>query len=148
MKALSLLSLGALCASLAVSSCTCEGPGNGPVDGALGSVSAVPASGGFEIRVTGLEASRRVRSLQVDVKIDGASATNATAVGGNDILEAGLDAPKSDFTVVVADTRRLNLPLGAVVRVATDVPPSTITLSKALAIDDTGARRSMTVVVP
>lgn len=131
---------------LAGSSCTCGG-GPPPDPGApVGQVSASPIEGGFQIVLSGLE--RPLRSLQVDVRLTGATATAASAEGGADVLEAGLAAPKNDFTLVVSDTRRLNLPLGAVARVDTDVAPETITLSRALAIDDSGAQRTVLVVVP
>ncbi|MCC7110981.1 MAG: hypothetical protein IT382_16935, partial [Deltaproteobacteria bacterium] len=64
------------------------------------------------------------------------------------VLEAGLAAPKNDFTVVVSDTRRLNLRTGALVRVDTDAVPGEIVLTRALAIDDSGALRTVLVVVP
>ena len=128
------------------SGCQCgtAPPPNKPAS--VGQLSAVNVDGGFELRLTNLE--RPVRELQVDVKLAGASAHSAAASGGSDVLEAGLDAPKSDFTVVVGDTRRLNLPDGAVVKVTTDHAPSSIALSRALAVDDTGKKRDITVVVP
>ena len=138
-----LLILGGL---LAASSCTC-GEAPPPDQGApVGQVSVEPVEGGFQIVLSGLE--RPVRSLQVDVKLTGAQATAASAIGGSDVLEAGLSAPKNDLTVVVSDTRRLNLPSGAVARVDTDAAPSAITLSRARAVDDLGATRTVLVVVP
>ena len=74
--------------------------------------------------------------------------TSAEARGGSDLIEAGLGVPKGDFTVVIGDTRRLSLPAGAVAKVTTDEDPSSISLSRALAVDDAGARRGLTVVVP
>ncbi|MBI1947958.1 MAG: hypothetical protein HYS27_19870 [Deltaproteobacteria bacterium] len=142
-----LLLLAALASSLSLAmNCTCgEPPGPNPGD-AVGQLSAYPVDGGFELVLSGLE--RPVRSLQVDVALAGAQATGASALGGSDVLEAGLATPKNDFTVVVADTRRLNLQSGAVVRVDTDAAPSTIELSRAFAVDDTGAMRTVLVVVP
>lgn len=131
---------------IAFAGCPCGAPPPPPPDSSVGRVAAVAVDGGFEIRLSDLE--RPVRSLQVDVKLEGAQATAAEAAGGSDIVEAGLAAPKDDFTVVVGDTRRLNLPGGAVVKVTTDAAPSSITLSRALAVDDEGARRTVTVVVP
>ena len=127
-------------------SCTC-GEVPPPDPGApVGQVSANPVAGGFEIVLSGLE--RPVRSLQIDVKLSGAQATAASALGQFDVFEAGLGAPKNDFTVVLSDTRRLNLPSGAVARVDTDAVPSEIALSHALAVDDLGATRTVLVVVP
>lgn len=126
--------------------CSCGAPPPPDADAAVGQVSANPVDGGFELVLSGLE--RPVRSLQVDVKLTGAQATAASALGGSDVLESGLAAPKNDFTVVLADTRRLNLPSGAVVRVDTDAAPSEIALSRAFAVDDTGAMRTVLVVVP
>ena len=133
-------------ALLSLSGCTCgELPQPDP-DAAVGQLSANPVEGGFELVLSDLE--RPVRSLQVDVKLNGANATGATNLGGSDVLEAGLAAPKNDFTVVVSDTRRLNLPTGALVRVDTDAAPGEIVLTRALAIDDSGALRTVLVVVP
>ena len=131
---------------LALASCTCGEPPPPDPGAPVGQLAATPVEGGFELVLSGLE--RPVRSLQVDVKLTGAQATAATATGGSDVLEAGLAAPKNDFTVVVADTRRLNLPSGAVARVDTDAAPAAIALSHALAVDDTGALRDVLVVVP
>ncbi len=139
-----LLAAAALAGTIA--SCTCGAPPPPDPDGAVGQVSATPVEGGFELVLSGLE--RPVRSLQVDVKLTDASATAARALGGSDVIEAGLAAPKNDFTVVVADTRRLNLPSGAVAHVDTDAAPREIALSRAFAVDDTGALRTVLVVVP
>lgn len=140
------ISLSLSLVAAAFAACTCEGPPPPPPDENVGRITAVAVEGGFELRLSDLE--RPVRSLQVDVTLEGARATAAETVGGSDVLEAGLDAPKDDFTVVVGDTRRLNLPASAVARVTTDAAPSAITLSRALAVDDAGARRTVTVVVP
>ncbi len=131
---------------LSACGCSCGEPPPPPPGEAVGQLSANPVDGGFELVLSGLE--RPVRSLQVDVRLSGAQATGATAAGGSDVLEAGLAAPKNDFTVVVADTRRLNLPSGAVARVDTDAAASEIVLSRAFAVDDTGALRTVLVVVP
>lgn len=131
---------------VAVSSCTCGAPPPPNPGAPVGQVSANPVDGGFELVLSGLE--RPVRSLQVDIKLTGAQATAASALGQNDVFEAGLSAPKNDFTVVLSDTRRLNLPSGAVARVDTDAAPSEIALSRALAVDDLGATRTVLVVVP
>lgn len=131
---------------VAASGCTCGEPPPPDPGAAVGQVSANPVEGGFELVLSGLE--RPVRSLQVDVKLTGAQGTAASALGGSDVFEAGLAAPKNDFTVVIADTRRLNLPSGAVARVDTDAAPSEIELSRAFAVDDLGALRTVLVVVP
>jgi hypothetical protein len=140
------LLLAAALALLPLSACTC-GPTDPPPPGApVGQVTAVPVEGGFELRLSALE--RTVRSLQIDVKLEGASATAVEASGDTDLVEAGLGVPKDDFTVVVGDTRKLNLPAGAVAKVTTDRQASSISLSGALAVDDAGKRRTVTVVVP
>jgi hypothetical protein len=149
-KAPALLALGlalGLAAALSTSSCSCEGPPPPPPDGTVARITAVPVEGGFELRLTPVERAL-VRSLQVDVKLEGARALSAEALGRSDVIEAGLGVPRDDFTVVVSDTRRLNLPTGGVARVTTDAPPSSIVLSRAIAVDDAGARRTVTVVVP
>lgn len=138
----------ALAAGLLVSAwgCSCGEPPPPPPGDAVGQLSANTVDGGFELVLSGLE--RPVRSLQVDVRLSGAQATSASAIGGSDVLEAGLAAPKNDFTVVLADTRRLNLPSGSVALVETDAAPSEIALTRAFAVDDTGALRTVLVVVP
>lgn len=133
-------------ALLSLSACTCGEPPPPDPGAAVGQLSANPVEGGFELVLSDLE--RPVRSLQVDVKLNGANATAASNLGGSDVLEAGLAAPKNDFTVVVSDTRRLNLRTGALVRVDTDAAPAEIALTRALAIDDSGALRTVLVVVP
>lgn len=140
------LSLSFWLVAAAFAACTCDGPPPPPPDENVGRITAVAVEGGFELRLSDLE--RPVRSLQVDVQLEGALATAAEALGGSDVLAAGLDVPKDDFTVVVGDTRRLNLPASAVARVTTDGAPRSISLSRALAVDDAGARRTVTVVVP
>jgi hypothetical protein len=136
----------ALVVVIALAGCECVPPVLTP-DAPVARVTAVLRDdGGFDVVLSKLE--RPVRSLQVDVKLDGALASSVEAVGGSDLVEAGLDRPKDDFTIVVADTRRLNLPDGAVVRVGTGLDLRAVTLSRALAVDDSGARRDVTVVVP
>ncbi len=136
----------ALAALLAAGACECGTPPPPPPSGAVGQITAAPVDGGFELRLENMTQS--VRALQVDVKLEGAHATAAVAAQGSDLVEAALGDPKDDFTVVAGDTRRLNLPTGAVVRVTTDAAPSKISLSHAVAVDDSGARRDVTVVVP
>jgi hypothetical protein len=130
---------------LGAGACQCGTPPPPPSSSTIGQLTAKKIEGGFELDLANLD--RPVRALQVDVKLaGGVHATKAEAIGGSDVLEAGLDQPKDDFTVVVSDTRRLNVPEGGVVKVTTDKAPSTITLSRALAVDDGGARRQILVV--
>ena len=131
---------------VAFSSCTCGPPKPTPSETPVGQVVASVIDGGFDIRLQALE--RPVRSLQVDVKLQGTRATRAESIAGADLLETSLGVPSDAFTVVVGDTRRLNLPSGAVVRVFTEAPPTSITLSGALAVDDAGALRTFTEVLP
>lgn len=136
-----------LLALVTVVGCECEAPPPPNPDAPVARITAVILEeGGFDLVLSNLE--RPVRSLQVDVNLDGALASNVAALGGSDLAEAGLDVPKDDFTVVVADTRRLNLPAGAVARVSTGLDLNRVTLSRALAVDDSGALRAVTVVVP
>ena len=136
------LALALACVSL----CGCEcAPPPPSADAPVAQLSAVLLQdGGFELVLSSLQ--RPVRSLQVDVKLEGALATSVVALGGTDLVEAGLGAPKDDFTLVVTDTRRLNLPAGAVARISAGVELSTVTLSRALAVDDSGALRDVTVL--
>ena len=137
----------AMLVALAFGACECIEPPVRDPDAPVARVTAVVRDdGGFDLVLSNLE--RPVRSLQVDVKLEGALASEVTALGGSDVAEAALDTPKDDFTVVVADTRRLNLPAGAVARVGTGLDLRRVTLSRALAVDDSGALRDVTVVVP
>lgn len=137
----------ALLAVVALSSCQCVPAPPPKKDAPVARVSAVLRDGGgFDIVLASLK--RPVRSLQVDVKLDGALASSVEALGGSDVVEAGLDAPKDDFTIVVADTRHLSLPAGAVARIATGLGLRAVTLTGALAVDDSGALRNVTEVVP
>lgn len=126
--------------------CSCDDaprPDDVPV---VGRISAVPVEGGFEIVLEALEGP--ARSLQVDVKLDGALALAARAAEPSDVIAAGLVAPRDDFTVVVSDTRRIALAPGTVVRVDTDRPPGAITLSRARLTDGQGNLGSLDVVTP
>ncbi len=143
----------AMFVALAFGACECIEPPVRDPDAPVARVTAVLRDdGGFDLVLSNLE--RPVRSLQVDVKLEGALATEVTALAGAgasaaDIVEADLDGQgKDDFTVVIADTRRLNLPAGAVARVGTGLDLQKVTLSRALAVDDSGALRDVTVVVP
>lgn len=117
-----------------------------PEEEVVGRIRADVVEGGVVLVVDGL--ARPIRSLQVDVKLDGANGLLARALNGNDVLEAGLEAPRDDFTVVVSDTRRVPLVPGAVVQVDTDRGPTGVTLSRALAVDTEGARVALTVGAP
>lgn len=125
--------------------CNCEGPPPPSPETSVGRINAVPAEDGFDLVVT---SDAPLRTLQVDVKLAGARATAARALGPSDVLESGLAAPREDFTLVLSDTRKLNLPVGSVAHVTTDAPPASITLSRAIVVDATGARRTLTVVLP
>jgi hypothetical protein len=145
--------LALMLVATAFGACECVDPPPPNPDAPVARVTAVLRDeGGFDLVLSNLE--RPVRSLQVDVKLDGALATEVTAIAGAgaapaDVVEADLDAQgKDDFTVVIADTRRLNLPAGAVARVGTGLDLQKVTLSRALAVDDSGALRDVTVVVP
>lgn len=141
-----------VCLAVPFAGCECVTPPPPNPDAPVARLTAVLRDeGGFDLVLSNLE--RPVRSLQVDVKLEGALASDVTALAGAggtpaDIVEAALDTPKDDFTVVIADTRRLNLPSGAVARVGTGLDLQRVTLSRALAVDDSGALRDVTVVVP
>ena len=134
---------GALALLLLVSACQCGAPPPPPPPPG-GQLVAVVTDGGFDLQLRNVD--QPMRELQVDVKLAGAHASAATSSA--DVVEAGLDAPKDDFTVVVADTRRLNLPSAPVVHVVTDAAPTKITLARAIAVDAAGKKRELTVVVP
>lgn len=115
-----------------------------PVEGA-GTLTARPVTGGFELVLNDLD--RPLRTLSVAVVLGaGATATRVEAAGpvAHDLIEAGLDAPRSAFTVVVADTRRIPLDDGAIARVDVDGAGS-VTLTAASAVDDQGASIELTV---
>ena len=135
-----------LCMTLALGRCTCE-PENpdGPLP-AVGELRAVVVNGGVELRLTSADA--RVRTLSVDVQLRGAQATSLVALGPTDVAEGALEAPKDRVTVVLADTRRIPLPEGAIARLTTDAAPTSVALSDARAVDENGKERTLTLVVP
>lgn len=113
-------------------------PVDPPPADAVGTIQARAVTGGFELVLVDLE--QPLRNIAVDVSIDGAEATRADRAGAfnYNLIEAGLSAPKSVFTVVVADTRRILLENGAVARIDVD-GPGRVTLSEGRGVDQTGA---------
>lgn len=138
--------LAASLIAFAASSCECPGPPPQAGD-PVGGVATRAVEGGFEIVLEDLK--QPVRAVQVDVDLGAVRATSIRAAGAvaHDVVEAGLDAPKSSFTAVVSDTRRLPLGDGAIAFVETDGAASP-RLSSAVAVDDDGDRRTLSVVVP
>jgi hypothetical protein len=131
--------------------CSCDPP---PPDVPL------RAAGSIEVAVSGTTATvtlssldAPLRTLQVDVAVDGGKATSATGIGPWNIVEAGLAAspanpaggPKDRFTLVVADTRRLPISDGALARLVVD-DGAKVTLLNALAVDANGTQRPLLVV--
>lgn len=140
----SLLRLSLSLALVGAFGCTCTPPSGdaGVPDG--GRVVARAVEGGVEIVLEDLVTP--LRTLQVDVALTGGEATDAVPAGpvSFDLIEAGLDdGPRSELTLVVADTRRLPLASGAVARLVTGAGV-TATLSNARAVDDDGERRTLT----
>jgi hypothetical protein len=145
--------LRAVCAAAALlvaPACTpsCEPPP--PVTGdPAGTITTRPVQGGFELVLGAL--ARPLTAVQVDVEVTGARAVRIVAAGAvaHDVLEAGLDQPKASFTAVVSDVRRLPLVEGAIAKIETDAPNSEVAprLTEAVAVDETGARRTLNVVV-
>jgi len=136
-----------LCAALLslLSGCTsCETIDPPDQPAAAGALTVVVAGGTATLNLSGVAGS--LRSLQVDVVV---AAGQASAIDGlgHDLVEAGLGAenggPKSSFTVVVADTRRLPVNNGGVARLTID-DGATVTLSNAIAVDAAGNKRVLT----
>lgn len=113
-------------------------PVDPPPADAVGVIQARAVTGGFEIVLVDLE--QPLRNIAVDVSIDGAEATRADRAGSfnYNLIEAGLSSPKSEFTAVVSDTRRILLENGAVARIDVD-GPGRVTLSDGRGVDQTGA---------
>lgn len=140
---LSTARLGLALVLVAAFGCDCTTPSGDAGVGDGGRVLARPAEGGgVEILLADLDTP--LRTLQVDVRLDGAEATDVVPAGpvAFNVLEAALDAPRAQLTLVVADTRRLPLGEGPVARLVTTGDAS-VTLSNALAIDDDGERRTL-----
>jgi hypothetical protein len=135
-----------LLSATALGRCTCEPEDPNPPLPAVGELRAVVVEGGVELRLDSADA--RVRVLSVNVKLRGARATALSPLGPIDLAEGALDAPKESLVVVLADTRRIPLPEGAIARLETDAAPTAVELSDARAVDESGAERSVTLVVP
>jgi hypothetical protein len=130
---------------------TCGGgtPDAGVSDGAGAVAIRQPLGDGtLEVRLVDLE--RPLRAMSMLVTLGGALATSVEPAGEvrHDVVEAALDAPRSGFTLVVSDSRRLPLTEGAIARIATDGPASTVTLENIEAIDVDGNRVTLEVEVP
>ncbi len=123
--------------------CTCAAPtGDGGVPDSGRVLARAAEGGGVEIVLADL--TTPLRTLQVDVVLTGAEATGVVAAGpvAFNLLEAALDEPRAQLTLVVADTRRLPLNNGAIARLVT-TGDAEVTLSNALAVDDDGERRAL-----
>jgi hypothetical protein len=151
MKPLPFLAL----ALFALSSCQCDPPPDDPpADGAIGSVRADAADGAVTLVLVGLDAP--LSAFQVDVVVDGGTATQFLSLADHDIAEAGLVAsaanpdggPKARFTAVVADTRRLPLNSGPLARIALDDDDARVTLTNAFGVDQRGKKRALSVAAP
>jgi hypothetical protein len=117
--------------------CQCEAGGNDAGVTDTGRITTRAVEGGVELVLENL--ATPLRTLQVDVQVSGAQATALEPAGpvSFNVLEAALEAPRSDLTVVVADTRRLNLNDGVIALLRLD-GAGTVTLSRAVAVDDDG----------
>jgi hypothetical protein len=136
--------VGLVVAALLLQSCTsCEQIDPEPDTPAIGRIDASVDGTTATLTVSGVAGS--LRSVQVDVAVAGGTAQSVASVG-HDLVEAGLGAdqggPKSSFTVVVADTRRLPVNNGAVARLTVDAGAS-LTLSNAIVVDSSGARHTL-----
>lgn len=136
--------VGLVIAALLLPSCaSCEQTDPTPDVQAIGRIDASVDGSTATLTVSGVAGS--LRSLQVDVAVTGGTAQAVDGVG-HDLVEAGLGAqqggPKSNFTVVVADTRRLPVNNGAVARLTVDAGAS-LTLSNAVVVDSSGARHTL-----
>lgn len=136
---------------LGAPSCSCDPPQEDPpVADAVGGVRVDVAAGAATLVLTDLD--EPLRALQVDVAVDGGTATAFLGLADHDLVEAGLGAddggPADRFTAVVGDTRRLPINDGPVGRIALSDDGATVTLSKAFGIDQQGQKRPLTVVAP
>jgi len=142
---LSSLLLPALAALALSPACTCGGPPDVDPPAPFGTVTAVVSDGTATISLS--RTQRALRSLQVDVSVVGGRASALTAVSSHDIVEGGLaDGPKDSLTAVIADTRRLPLVDGPVLRLAVD-DGATVTLRNAFGVDDAGEKQTLVIGV-
>ncbi len=130
----------------ALSGCSCDPPPDDPPAPQPGTISVNVNGDTATISISDLP--RALRALQVDVAVSGGQASAVSAPGGHDLVEAGLDAEdggaKAQFTVVVADTRRLPINNGAVARLSVD-SGAQVTLRNPVAIDENGAQLQMRI---
>ena len=131
-------------------SCSCDPPPDEPPPVApVGSVRVDVVGGGATLVLVGLE--QPLRAFEVDVVVGGGTATAFTAIADHDVVEAALrpedGGPRGRFTVVVADTRRLPITNGPLGVLSID-NGATVALSGAIAVDQAGNKRSVTVVTP
>jgi hypothetical protein len=139
-------------AALSAPACSCDPPPpDPPPDDSVGTIRVVVDGATAELSLAGLVAP--LRALQVDVAVDGGRASDASAVGPWNVVEAGLQAsadnpgggPKDRLTLVLADTRRLPVTDGPVARLVIDAG-ATVSLAQAFAVDAEGKKRPLTVV--
>jgi hypothetical protein len=131
--------------------CSCDPPPPDVPLRAAGSVDVDVSGTTATLTVSSLDAP--LRTLQVDVAVDGGKASSATGIGPWNVVQAGLAAspenpaggPKERFTLVVADTRRLPIGDGALARIVVD-DGAKVTLSNAVAVDANGTKRLLLVV--
>lgn len=141
--------LVALAASLSLGGCSCDGdpdpdpPSSTPV-GTLRVVHSDDANTSTAtLVVTGLR--QPLRMFQVDVTVDGGSASAIAPVLTHDLVEAGLtDGARASFTAVVADTSRTPINNGNIATITLDAG-ARATLKSAVAVDSNGARQTLAV---
>jgi hypothetical protein len=113
----------------------------------VGSVRVDVAAGSATLTLVGLE--QPLRAFEVDVNVSGGRASALVPIADHDVVEAGLrpedGGPKDRFTVVVGDTRRIPLVNGALAVISLE-EGATVVLDSAVGIDQTGAKRTLTVV--
>ncbi|MDP2345359.1 MAG: hypothetical protein Q8O67_30725 [Deltaproteobacteria bacterium] len=130
------------------SSCSCDPPiEDPPAVQPVGSVRVDVDGAGATLVLVGLE--QPLRAFEVDVSVQGGRASALVAIADHDVVEAGLrpedGGPKDRFTVVVGDTRRVPIVNGALAVLSLD-GGATVVLSGAAGIDQSGKKRSLTVV--
>ncbi len=128
---------------LVTARCSCSDVDAEPQEGAAGRLAVTSEGATATVTVAGL--SRGVRAVQIDVEVSGGQASALAPARAWDLVEAGLaDGPRSSFTVVIADTRRLPIDNGALAQL-TITDGARVALRNAVAVDDSGARQTLSV---
>ena len=128
---------------LATARCSCSDGDAEPQAGTAGRIAVTSEGTTAVVTVAGL--ARGLRAVQVDVEVSGGDASTLVPDRAWDVVEAGLaDGPRSSFTVVIADTRRLPIDNGPLARL-TITDGAQVVLRNAVAVDDGGVRQALSV---